>query len=181
MDAEIGSGTLRATQLVDTGGTPVKVWIAPIVVAALIAACGGVPGTGSTDPDGASGNAGAAEASDPAAAFVGTYTGEMVLSYGGFTYSTPVSIAVESQGPGVLRVPVRELCPSVDHVDIAPPDTLVIALAEPGAWSFQLPRGEKVRLGSIHIRFEPDGKTLAVALRGAVEGHDLEWSFAGAR
>jgi hypothetical protein len=159
----------------------VKTWTAPIALAALIAACGGVPGEGSTDPDGASGTSGAAAAPDPAAAWVGTYTGKMILSYGGFTYSTPVSIAVESQGPGVLRVPVRELCPSVDHVNIAPPDTLVIALAAPGAWSFQLPRGEKVRLGSIHVRFEPDGMTLAVDLYGAVEGQDLEWSFSGTR
>jgi hypothetical protein len=160
----------------------VKPWTAPIALAALIAACGGVPGEGLTDPDGASGTSGAAAAPDPTAAWVGTYTGKkMILSYGGFTYSTPVSIAVESQGPGVLRVPVRELCPSVDHVNIAPPDTLVIALAAPGAWSFQLPRGEKVRLGSIHVRFEPDGMTLAVDLYGAVEGQDLEWSFSGTR
>jgi hypothetical protein len=155
----------------------VKTPKALIALAALAAACGAEPG----DVHAGNSSASATGSPGPAAAWVGAYAGRMTLTYGGFTYSSPVEIAVESPGPGVVRVPVRDLCPSVAHVDLAPPEALLIALAEPGAWSFSLPRGEKVRLGSIHVRFIDDRKTLEITLTGEVDGEELHWSFVGTR
>lgn len=150
-----------------------------VAVALAVAGCGGSsPGdTGSTALARTGGQAG----SDPAAHLVGTYSGTMTLPFGNVTYTLPVKLEVSSPASGIVRVPVREMCPSVDHVDFAPPEALLIAVAEPGAWSFSLPTGEHVRLGSIHPRFGNDGRTLTITFHGSVEGSDLEWTFEGAR
>jgi hypothetical protein len=139
--------------------------------ALLIAACGAGPGA---DP---------ASSSAPlaSATWAGTYRGTTTLTRGRFTWTSPVEVRVENPAPGIVRVPVREMCPSVDHIDFVPPEALVIVLSEPGAWSFSLPSGEQVRLGSVHPRFAPDGRTLTITFRGSVEGMDLEWTFAGTR
>jgi hypothetical protein len=159
-----------------------KTRIVPITAAALmLAACGGSPVDGQDPLPGSATSTGAVGASDPAAAWVGTYEGKMTLVHGAFTYTLPVRVAVGNPSRGIVRVPVLEMCPSVDHVDFAPPEALVIVLSEPGAWSFQLPTGEKVRLGSIQPRFGADGKTLTVTFHGVVDGVDLEWNFVGTR
>jgi hypothetical protein len=161
---------------------PVKIRNASVAAAALmIAACGGSPADEQAAGAGSSIAAGAVGAPDPAAARVGVYVGTMTLPYGALIYTLPVRVAVENPAPGVVRVPVREMCPSVDHVDFVPPEALLIALAEPGVSSFSLPTGEKVRLGSIHPRFEADGRTLTIAFHGVVAGKDLEWIFVGMR
>jgi len=154
-------------------------WI--VAVAVLIVACGGSPAEQQAAGVGSSPASGAAGVPDPAAAWVGTYVGTMTLPYGSITYTLPVRVAVENPSPGIVRVPVREMCPSVDHVDFEPPEALLIAVAEPGAWSFSLPTGEHVRLGSVHPRFDAEGKTLTIAFHGVVDGRDLEWNFVGTR
>jgi hypothetical protein len=154
-------------------------WI--IAVAVLIAACGGSTAEERTSGLGSSPASGAAGAADPAAAWVGTYAGTMTLPYGSVVYTLPVRVAVENPSPGIVRVPIREMCPSVDHVDFAPPEALLIAVAESGAWSFALPTGEHVRLGSVHPRFDADGRSLTITFHGVVDGKDLEWTFVGAR
>jgi hypothetical protein len=160
----------------------VKIRNASVAAAALmIAACGGSPADETAPAAGSSVAAGAVGAPDPAAAWVGTYAGTMTLPHGTVTYTLPVRVAVENPAPGVVRVPVREMCPSVDHVDFVPPEALLIALAEPGAFSFSLPTGEKVLLGSIHPVFAADGRTLTITFHGVVDGKDLEWNFIGTR
>jgi hypothetical protein len=181
VDAAIRSGTLPAVQAVYTGGEPVKVRFAVIAAAMVIAACGATPDEDLESQAGSGTLAGSTRTPDPAAAWVGTYRGTTTLSHGRFTWTSTVDVHVENPEPGIVRVPVREMCPSVDHVDFVPPEALVIVLAEAGAWSFQLPTGEKVRLGSIHPRFEADGRTLTIAFHGVVDGKDLEWTFVGMR
>ena len=152
-----------------------------MVAAHVVTACGGSPADAEASAAASTSSTGMLGAPDPAASWVGTYTGTMTLVRGAFTYSRPTSVRVENPYPGVVRVPVEEMCPSVEYVEFAPPEALVIVLAEPGAWSFALPTGDLVRLGSIHPRFEADGRTLTIAFHGVVDGHDLDWNFTGAR
>jgi hypothetical protein len=147
----------------------------------VIAACGSIPDEDLVVPGGSVPLAGSTRTPDPASAWAGTYRGMTTLSHGRFNWTSTVEVQVENPEPGIVRVPVRGMCPSVDHVDFAPPEALVIVLAEPGAWSFQLPTGEKVRLGSIQPRFDADGKTLRITFHGAADGVDLEWNFEGTR
>ncbi len=154
---------------------------AVVAAAMVIAACGSTPDEELAIPVGSAPTAGSTLTPDPASAWAGTYRGTTTLSHGRFTWTSTVDVHVENPEPGIVRVPVREMCPSVDHVDFAPPEALVIVLAEAGAWSFQLPTGEKVRLGSIQPRFDADGKTLTVTFHGVVDEVDLEWKFVGTR
>jgi hypothetical protein len=159
-------------------------WLA--AAALFTAACGAEPGApgGSTADLALAAEAGVAPTgpSDPAAAYAGTYSGRMVLPYGKFTWSMPVEVEVSSPGPGLVRVPLGDICLSVDQVDIAPPEALVIVLSRPDAWSFLLPTGEQVRLGSVQLTFGPDGTTLTIVASGTVENGDpLEWTFVGTR
>lgn len=158
-----------------------KVPFAVVAAAMVIAACGSTPEEDLAVPGGSAPLAGSTYTPDPAAAWAGIYRGTTTLSHGRFTWTSTVEVQVGNPERGIVRVPVREMCPSVDHVDFAPPEALVVVLAEPGAWSFQLPTGEKVRLGSIQPRFGADGKTLTVTFHGVVDGVDLEWKFEGAR
>jgi hypothetical protein len=158
-------------------------WIA---AAALFTACGGAPGeeaglqTGQTSALSSVGSD--PGAADPAAAFEGTYTGVMTLRYGPYTYTLQLGLEVVRPTAGFVRVPLRDLCPSLDSVDIAPPEALAIVLSAPDAWSFLLPTGEKVRAQSFQISFAPDGSTLTVLARGEVENAgELEWTFVGSR
>jgi hypothetical protein len=154
-------------------------WI--VIVAIVLTACGGA-GAPDAPPTPGTAAVGVTSGGDnPEAAWTGTYAGTTTLSYGRFTWSLPVQVVVENPSPGVVRVPVREMCPSVDHVDFVPPEALLIALAEPGAFSFSLPTGEKVLLGSIHPVFAADGRTLTITFHGVVDGKDLEWNFIGTR
>jgi hypothetical protein len=159
----------------------VKIRFAVIAAAMVIAACGATPDEDQASPGGSATLAGSTRTPDPASAWAGTYRGTTTLSHGRFTWTSTVDVHVANPSPGIVRVPVREMCPSVDHVDFAPPEALVIVLAEAGAWSFQLPTGEKVLLGSIHPVFAADGRTLTITFHGVVDGVDLEWKFVGTR
>jgi hypothetical protein len=57
----------------------------------------------------------------------------------------------------------------------------VIVLTRPGDWSFSLPTGERVRLGSIHPRFDAHGRSLTITFSGTVDGKELDWNFVGTR
>jgi hypothetical protein len=178
----MGNGTLRATQGVDTGGRSVKT---PTAIAAatfvLLAGCGGSSGEPPAESSGTIASSGATGSSIPAAAFVGRYAGLLTIPRGNLTWTLPVVLAVESTAAGLVRLPVRALCPSLDHVDLEPPEAFLVALAEPGAWSMELPNGERVRLGAIHVRFDAAAGVLEVRLSGSVGGDPIEWSFVGAR
>jgi hypothetical protein len=159
----------------------VKIRFAVIAAAMVIAACGATPDEEQASPGGSGTLAGSTRTPDPASAWAGTYRGTTTLSHGRFTWTSTVDVHVENPEPGIVRVPVREMCPSIDHVDFAPPEALVIVLSAPDSYSFSLPTGEKVLLGSIHPRFEEDGRTLTITFHGVVDGKDLEWNFIGTR
>jgi hypothetical protein len=149
-------------------------WIAAV----LIAACGASEDGPSPAPDRAAGSVGTP---DVASAWVGSYAGSVTLPRGRFTYTWPATVGVEPSGAGMLALSIRDLRAPVDHVDIAPPDTIVIVLAPPGDNSFSLPSGERATLSSIHVRFPGEGQRLEIALNGAVDGEDVEWIFVGTR
>jgi hypothetical protein len=152
-----------------------------IVAAVFVAACGGGRVENTLTPAGSSGAAAAPDATDDTLAWAGTYTGEVTLPRGRYTYTWPAVVEVERAAPGILRIPVRDLCAPIDSVDIAPPDALVILIAPPGDRSFELPSGDRVTMGSIHVQFDEDGRILTVAMNGETGSGDLEWTFIGVR
>jgi hypothetical protein len=170
---------------VGTKGTPMKTtaWIA---AAALITACGAAPGEPAAPEAGQAAamalGGGGHEPTTPVAAFLGTYRGTMTIRHGPYTYTLLLGLEVDDAGGGLVRIPLRDLCPSLDAVDVAAPEALAIVLSAPGAWSFVLPTGERVRAQSFQITFAPGGATLSILARGEVENEGpLEWTFQGAR
>lgn len=149
--------------------------------AMLLAGCGGSASDIPQYPAGTVAPAGAVGSSLPAAAFTGNYAGVLTIPRGNLTWTMPLVLDVESSAPGLVRLPVRSLCPSLDHVDFEPPEALLVALAEPGAWSMELPNGERVRLASIHVRMDAVAGVIEVRLSGSIGGDSVEWSFAGTR
>lgn len=158
-----------------------KSWLLLVAVVATLGSACGSSDASSADPSGTATIPVSPGAADIATRLVGRYGGTMTLTHGPYTYTMPVAVDVTSPAPDVVRVPVREMCPSVDHVDFTPPEALLVALAEPGTWSFALPTGEKVRLSSIHARFDPDGDVLVITFAGVVGDRDLAWTFEGRR
>lgn len=152
-----------------------------IATIVLLAGCGGTAGDPPADSTGAVATAGATGSSLPAEAFAGRYSGVLTIPRGNLTWTMPLVLAVESPSAGLVRLPVRALCPSLDHVDFEPPEAFLVALAEPGAWSMELPNGERVRLGAIHVRLDAAAGALEVRLSGSVGGDPIEWTFVGVR
>ena len=150
------------------------------VAAVLVAACGASSGGAQSASEGPAGVAGMV-GDRSSRAWVGDYTGTVTLPRGRFTYNWPATVGVEASGPGRLELSIRDLRAPVDHLDIAPPDTIVIVLAPPGDGSFLLPDEARVTLNSIHVRLPGDGQSLEIALNGAVDGDDVEWIFVGTR
>ena len=151
-------------------------WAAVVLVAACGASSDGAH-SASEGPAGVAGSVG----DRSSRAWVGDYAGTVTLPRGRFAYSWPATIGVEASSPGMLDLSIQDLRAPVDHLDIAPPDTIVIALATPGDRTFLLPDGERATLNSIHVRFPEDGQSLEIALNGAVDGEDVEWTFTGTR
>jgi hypothetical protein len=163
-----------------------KTTTAWITAAVLFTACGGAPEALAPPQAGqtaamASGG-GEHGTATSIAGFVGTYRGTMTLRHGPYTYTLQLGLEVEDAGAGFVRVPLRDLCPSLDEVSVTPPEALAIVLSAPGAWSFLLPTGEKVRAQSFQVSFAADGTTLSILARGEVENEGpLEWTFQGSR
>jgi hypothetical protein len=151
-------------------------WVAVVLIAASGASPDGAH-SASEGPAGAAGTVG----DRSSRAWVGDYAGTVTLPRGRFTYTWPATVGVEASGAGMLELSIQDLRAPVDHLDIAPPDTIVIILAPPGDRTFLLPDGDRATLNSIHARFPEDGETLEIALNGAVDGEDVEWNFVGTR